>query len=163
MGYHKTFPKGTAKVLEGFLKTTKDVDVLRRVQAIYFRAKHGYGADQIAKMTGYSVGTVRNLHAAFLRDGTKIFNLGIAGGRKAAYKTPQEEEDFLRPFMKDGDAGGILEVSRVHEAHCAVLGKRVPVSTTYRLLHRHGWRKVAPRPQHPKTDQDAQAAFKKMA
>jgi hypothetical protein len=33
-------------------------------------------------------------------------------------------------------------------------------STVYRLLDRHGWRKVTPRPRHPKADPAAQAAFK---
>jgi hypothetical protein len=32
--------------------------------------------------------------------------------------------------------------------------------TIYRLLARHGWRKVMPRPQHPGRDPAAQAAFK---
>ena len=36
-------------------------------------------------------------------------------------------------------------------------------STIYRLLERHGWRKVVPRPRHPKADVAAQAAFKKTA
>jgi hypothetical protein len=35
-------------------------------------------------------------------------------------------------------------------------------STIYRLLGRHGWRKVVPRPRHPKTDLAAQSAFKKL-
>jgi hypothetical protein len=34
-------------------------------------------------------------------------------------------------------------------------------STVYNLLHRHGWRKLMPRPFHPKRDLAAQNAFKK--
>ena len=34
-------------------------------------------------------------------------------------------------------------------------------STIYRLLDRHGWRKLVPRPVHPKADLEEQAAFKK--
>jgi hypothetical protein len=34
-------------------------------------------------------------------------------------------------------------------------------STVYRMLDRHGWRKLVPRPRHPKADVAAQAAFKK--
>ena len=163
MGYHKEFSAGTAERLEAALKETKDADALRRMQAVYFRAKHGYGAEQIARMTGYTAGTVRNLHANFFRKGMKTFDMGKAGGRKAAYMTPQEESIFLSPFLEEGDIGGILEVSGIHKAHCRELGRRVPLSTTYRLLHRHGWRKIMPRPRHPKTDEAAQAAFKKMA
>ena len=36
-------------------------------------------------------------------------------------------------------------------------------STVYNLLHRHGWRKLMPRPFHPKRDLAAQNAFKKTA
>ena len=96
MSYHKEFPNGTVKTLERLLKTTKDERSLRRIQAIYFRAKFDYPASQIADMTGFSVGSVRNLHVAFFTKGVKIFTLGRAGGRKAAYMTPEEEADFLR-------------------------------------------------------------------
>ena len=65
MGYHKEFPVGTAERLEGLLKEARDNEFFRRVQAVYFRAKFGYPALQIADMTGYSVGTVRNVHSAF--------------------------------------------------------------------------------------------------
>src|SRR5215470_3519082 len=36
-------------------------------------------------------------------------------------------------------------------------------STVYNLLHRHGWRKLMPRPFHPKRDLAAQNTFKKTA
>jgi hypothetical protein len=38
---------------------------------------------------------------------------------------------------------------------------RVPKSTVYRMLARHGWRKLAPRPRHRKADAVRQQAFKK--
>jgi hypothetical protein len=34
-------------------------------------------------------------------------------------------------------------------------------STIYRLLDRHGWRKLVPRPRHPKANEREQAIFKK--
>jgi hypothetical protein len=43
------------------------------------------------------------------------------------------------------------------------LGRKAHPSTAYRLLHRHGWRKAAPRPGHPKRDPKAAEAFKKGA
>jgi transposase len=163
MRYHKKFPDGTVETLENLIKTVKSEQSLRRIQAIYFRAKFHYPPSQIAAMTGFSVGSVRNLHVAFFDKGVQIFTLGRSGGRRAAYMTPEEEADFLRPFIKDGDAGSILEVSRIYKAHCDRVGKKISLSTTYDLLRRHGWRKIMPRSRHPKADKEAQAAFKKMA
>src|SRR5580704_5911495 len=40
---------------------------------------------------------------------------------------------------------------------------RTSKSTIYNLLARHGWRKLMPRPFHPRRDIAAQNAFKKMA
>ena len=41
------------------------------------------------------------------------------------------------------------------------LGHDIPLSTTYRLLARHGWRKVQPDTKHPKSDPSVQDEFKK--
>lgn len=38
---------------------------------------------------------------------------------------------------------------------------KVPKSTIYRLLHRPGWRKRAPRGKHPEGDEQAIGQFKK--
>jgi hypothetical protein len=41
------------------------------------------------------------------------------------------------------------------------LGRSIPLSTTYRLLARHGWRKIQPDTKHPKSDPAVQEEFKK--
>ena len=53
-------------------------------------------------------------------------------------------------------------VSKIKEAYEKLLGREVPHSTIYRMLERHGWRKIAPTPSHPKADPQAQEAFKKL-
>ena len=163
MGYRNELPAGTADRLEGLLRDTREAEVLRRIQAIYLRARHEFFPKQIAQITGYSVGTVYNLHSRYLKEGDCVFDLGRPGGRNAAHMTPEQERAFLEPFAPSGDAGGILEVGPIHRAHCKALGRDIPLSTTYRLLHRHGWRKIQPRSRHPRADREAQADFKKMA
>jgi hypothetical protein len=54
-----------------------------------------------------------------------------------------------------------LEVSRVKQAYEQAVGRVVPKSTVYRMLARHGWRKLAPRPRHPQADGARQQALKK--
>lgn len=161
MRYRQSLPSGTVEALEERLKQTKNMEVFRRIQCVYLRARHGYPPAQIAEITGYALGTVHNIHSGYLSRGEEIFTLGKPGGRNAAHMTPKEETAFLASFIRRGDAGGIVEVGPVHQAHCEALGRKIPLSTTYRLLHRHGWRKIMPRPRHPKADEEARASFKK--
>ena len=44
---------------------------------------------QIADMVGFDVGTARNLHSAFLRDGEAALKLSGKGGRYHAYLTEE--------------------------------------------------------------------------
>jgi hypothetical protein len=43
----------------------------------------------------------------------------------------------------------------------AKIKHEVHITSIYRLLDRHGWRKLVPRPRHPSANPEAQAAFKK--
>jgi len=56
----------------------------------------------------------------------------------------------------------MLKVAEIQRAYEQRVGKPVAPSTIYRLLERHGWRKVVPWPRHPKTNRAGQAAFKKL-
>lgn len=75
--------------------------------------------------------------------------------------TKKEEEEILSSCKDEGDAGGILEISSVKRAYEAKLGQSVHETIVYRMLHAHGWRKIAPRPMHPKRDQEKADEFKK--
>lgn len=70
--------------------------------------------------------------------------------------TLDEERRFLEPWAEQAKAGGILVVSAIRAALAQHLGKPVKPSVVYRLLERHGWRKVAPDTHHPKSDPKAQ-------
>ncbi|MFN9323173.1 MAG: winged helix-turn-helix domain-containing protein [Holosporales bacterium] len=48
----------------------------------------------------------------------------------------------------------------LHQEICRVLGKNISLSTVYRIAKRHVWRKIAPRPQHPKRNPVAAGLFK---
>jgi hypothetical protein len=56
----------------------------------------------------------------------------------------------------------MLKVAEIQQAYERRVGKSVAPLTIYRLLERHGWRKVVPRPRHPKANRARQAAFKKL-
>lgn len=83
------------------------------------------------------------------------------GGRRNAHLTLEEEESFLAAWVSEAAHGGVLTVPPIHCALIERLGKEIPISTTYRLLARHGWRKVEPDTRHPKSDPQVQEEFKK--
>jgi transposase len=83
------------------------------------------------------------------------------GGRRHELLPVEEEAAFLDPWVSRAEAGGVLVVPPIHRALEKRLGCKVAASTVYRLLARHGWRKVEPDTCHPKRDVQAQETFKK--
>jgi len=157
----KPFPPGTTERMEQLLKTTRSLDEYRHLQGIYFRAKYGLDAERIADMVGLHVQTIRNLHSAYLRDGEAALHGQGAGGRRQALLSLEEEEALLAELEEAGQRGALLEVHRVQQAYAERVGKAVARSTVYRLLHRHGWHKLAPRPHHPQGNEAQIQGFKK--
>ena len=133
------------------------------IQCVLIRATLGSSAAQIAELLGWSTATVHVLHSRWSKEGDAIFDLRGRGGRHNQHLSPEQEQQLLAPFVERAEAGGMLTVAEIQQAYQAQLGKEVAPSTVYRLLDRHGWRKVVPRPRHPKADVAAQAAFKKTA
>jgi len=75
--------------------------------------------------------------------------------------TEEEERDFLRPWAERAVAGGVLVLSPIRAALSQRLGRKVGSAFVYRLLARHGWRKLAPDTRHPKSDPQVQEDWKK--
>jgi transposase len=71
-----------------------------------------------------------------------------------------EEKKFLTQFMDSAKKGLITTVTKVKRAYEAKIEQIVDRSTIYRLLERHGWRKVMPRSHHPDTNFEEQEEFK---
>ena len=74
--------------------------------------------------------------------------------------TLTEEKTPLARFAKSAGAGEMLNLKAAYEK---AIGHETSNSTVYNLLARHGWRKLMPRPFHPKRDLAPQNAFKKTA
>ena len=145
------------------LKKARRRPEYQRIQCVLLRATLGSSAAEIAKVLGWATTTVHNIHSRFAREGEAVFDLKPKGGRNHQHLTPEDETQLLAPFIGQARAGGMLQVAQVRSAYEQRVGQPVAASTIYRLLDRHGWRKVVPRPRHPKADVAAQAAFKKTA
>ena len=143
------------------LKRAKGRPEFQRIQCVLIRATLGSSAAEIARILGWSPATVHVIHSRWAKEGEAIFNLKPKGGRRHSYLSPEEEAEFLRPFLAKASAGGLLNAVEIKAAFEARLGRTVAKTTIYRMLERCGWRKITPRPRHPKGDPAAQAAFKK--
>lgn len=115
-----------------------------------------------AQVLGVGVATVVRMQKK-IRDqvaGEQTFK-GSWGGRRRQHLTPEQEAEFLEPWIEQAERGGVLVVPPIHAGLEERLGQPVAASTVYRMLARHGWRKVEPDTCHPKRDAQAQEEFKK--
>src|SRR6266850_868334 len=82
------------------------------------------------------------------------------------------ESGMTQPAIATAMGVSLSTVNRAHMAYDhggikalkpKAIGHETSNSTVYNLLARHGWRKLMPRPFHPKRDLAAQHDFKKTA
>ena len=68
---------------------------------------------------------------------------------------------MLDQVLADASGGGIVVIPSLKPTFEKALGRKVAPSTLYRMLARHGWRKLAPDTAHPKGDPERREEFKK--
>jgi len=154
-------PEGAAERLAALLKEAKDKAEYQRIQCVWLRAALGLRAMQIATALGWQVGSVRQVHSDYLRQGEAVLRSKPSGGRRRQNLTVEQEKELLLAFLEQAEAGGVLVVAPVQAAYEAAVGRAVHHSVVYRALHRQGWRKIMPRPKHPKASEEARETFKK--
>lgn len=132
----------------------------QRIQMVLLR-ESGMAQPAIAGAMGVSLSTVNRAHMAYDHGGIKALKLKPSGGRKRENMTLAEEKALLARFAKAAGAGEMLNIHDLKRAYEQAIGHGTSNSTVYNLLDRHRWRKLMPRPFHPKRDVEAQKAFKK--
>ena len=135
-----------------------DLQELRRAQSVLLPALMGATLEQTASVLGVGRATVWRLQKSFgqrraKRSGTPARNWG---GRRHCWMTLEDEKKFLAPWLESATKGHLLVVAPIRAALAQRLGQPVKASVVYRLLARHGWRKVAPDTRHPKSSPAAQ-------
>ncbi len=144
------------------VRQTQDIREMRQAMAVLLPAELNTSLEQTARLLGVGRATVPRLQAGFRerrqshKEETKNW-----GGRRRFLMSREEEETFLKPWIEQAQSGRVLVLSPIRAALAQHLGRPVKASVVYRLLARHGWRKVAPDTHHPKSDPQVQADWKK--
>ena len=142
--------------------TTTSIESLRQCQAVLLPALFGATLEETATVLGVGRATVVRLQVAFRKNRLALPNPERNwGGRRQSLLTQDEEDAFLKPWLASAAAGQLVVVSPIRAALAQRLGKPVKPSVVYRLLARHGWRKVAPDTRHPKSQPEVQEEWKK--
>lgn len=149
--------------LEAFRKSKLPGEEFRRFLCVWLRIESNLTSVEIARILDWHPITVRTTQQEFIKHGVGALAEKPRGGRRRQLMSLEDEQIFLNGFAERAKAGSLLVVGDVHTALEAHLGRKVAESTTYRILKRHGWRKVVPRPFHPKRNSEAAEAFKKGA
>ena len=118
-------------------------------------------AAEIAVHTGISVASVHKLLSAYNRRGAEAIETLGKGGRHNYYLTLEQEAKFLSKFFEKAAKGQVATANEIKIAYEELVGHAVHKTTIYRLLDRHKWRQIVPRPSHIKADLNSQEEFKK--
>jgi transposase len=142
------------------LRSSDSAREVRVCLAVILPTEQGMSIQDTASLLGRSPRWVSHVRKSFIEQGLSTVSENF-GGRRKANMSMAEEEAFLNSFKDRARSGGILEVSEIRAKLEEVLCRKVHLSAVYKLLHRHGWRKIAPRKRNAKSDPLAQEAWKK--
>jgi len=78
--------------------------------------------------------------------------------------TFEQEEEFLKQFEERTKKGELLSTNEIKEAYIESVGHSIGHEQIYRVLKRHGYRKIMPRSRHPKkaSDEEIEQSKKKL-
>jgi len=83
------------------------------------------------------------------------------GGDRRSIMKVDETAEVLKTLETQASKGEVVVVNQVKVALEEKRGKHISLQTAYNILYRHGWRKVKPDKEHPKSDPEKQEEFKK--
>jgi transposase len=141
--------------------SVKSVDAkgYKRLLALHMRGL-GKTNVEVGELLGYSPCHVTVLVSKYKKDGMDaiLIDKRTSNNRRMDFS---EEASFLEQFEELAEAGQVLTVEKILLKYQETTGKESNTSTIYKLLKRHGWRKVKPRPKHPNGATEAEKEVSK--
>ena len=145
------------------LKNATSANQLRAAQAVLLPLELGLSLAQTAKAIGRSVGATCRMRTGYcaVAAGKRQATQPKTALRNRAKATLVQEAAALDKVLADAHLSGVVIIPRLKPLIEQELGKTMALSGIYRMLHRHGWRKLAPDTEHPKGDPEPRQIWKK--
>lgn len=145
------------------LKSARTADDLRLAQSVLLPLELGLSIEQTAIAIGRSSGATCTMRTRFgkVAAGEMLAPRSKRQLRNRANTSLERERQILDEVLPDAATGGVVIIPRIKTAIEAKLGKALALSSVYRMLARHGWRKLAPDTHHPQGDPEAREDWKK--
>ncbi|MDR1873317.1 MAG: winged helix-turn-helix domain-containing protein [Deltaproteobacteria bacterium] len=145
------------------METSTTAEDVKRALCVVLATEASWTAERIASLLRISRATVFRY-----RDEVKTIMNGSPnqprdnwGGRRTGLLSAEEEKAFLVQWAKRALKGELISVKSIHSALIEIVGHNIPLSTVYKMLYRHNWRKVKPDTRHPKSASVSQEELKK--
>ena len=157
-----TISKEEYEAIKAQAKRNQNKRVDKRLQVLILRYE-GMKDREIAKKLDYDRKRISQLCAEFKLVGLEEYARQKYGGNNRNMKS-EEEKEFLAGFEEAARNGQIITIGEIAAAYDEKTGKEhESKSTVYYLLHKHGWRMIAPQTAHPgKASEEAIEASKKL-
>jgi len=152
MGKRHEISREQVVELETARKKNRDKNVEKRLKALIMFAEGGK-REEIGKETGFAATYISEIVGKYVRGGLVAITGNNYRGNRRNMSFAQEEA-LLCEYKKRAAQGEMIEIGEIEIAYREAVGHPIGSGQIYRMLRRHGWRKVMPRSQHPKKASD---------
>ena len=140
---------------------TRDKRTSRNLKILMMRYE-GYKTQEIARLRGMKVSSLSRICRRYREQGLEEF-VRMKYTSHCRLLSEEQEKAILQKFREEAESGRMITVKEIKEAFDKACGKDTGSVYVYLVLKRHNWRKVMPRPKHPKAaDSEACDASKKL-
>ena len=160
----KTKPHLSDGEIKSIMKSQTDHRAFLDWQIIYSVQRNpGKTAEEIGAILGVSKYKVYKVIQRYNKYGKQWREKYQWGGRREARSimSLEEESALLKEVESEALSGQILTYKDIKEKVEEKVQRKVSDDYIWDLFKRHGWKKKSPRPRHPKSNKQEQAAFKK--
>ena len=150
------------RLLRQEMEKTMNASTYVKLQVVAMRGQ-GFTNDEIARATGYNTNYVSELCKKYAHEGIDSLK---TDGRKGGNNRHMDEDEavkFMEQFKEKAIKGQLVSVEEISKAYDEAIGKEhKSPSSIYYFLHRHNWRQIVPKKQHPgkANDEEIEASKK---